>query len=47
LRVTLADIDETALFVGRNGSRLKSRAIQLRIAQWARHQGLPSRVYPH
>ena len=47
LRVMLADIDETALFVGRNGSRLKSRAIQLRIAQWARHQGLPSRVYPH
>jgi len=46
-RATLAGIDETALFVGRNGSRLKPRAIQLRIAQWARRQGLPSRVYPH
>ena len=46
-RATLAAVDETALFVGRNGERLKSRAIQLRIAQWARRKGLPSRVYPH
>jgi len=43
----LARTEETALFVGRNGDRLKSRAIQLRIAYWARRQGLPSRVYPH
>jgi len=46
-RAALAAIDETALFVGRNGERLKPRAIQLRIAQWARRAGLPSRVYPH
>jgi integrase/recombinase XerC len=46
-RVALAAIDETALFVGRNGGRLKHRAIQLRIAYWARRKGLPSRVYPH
>jgi integrase/recombinase XerC len=46
-RAALAAIDETALFVGRNGKRLKSRAIQLRIAQWARRAGLPARVYPH
>jgi len=46
-RAALAGIDETAMFVGRNGDRLKPRAIQLRIAQWARRQGLPSRVYPH
>ncbi len=46
-RGALADIEETALFVGRNGSRLKPRAIQLRVAQWARRAGLPSRVYPH
>jgi integrase/recombinase XerC len=39
--------DETALFVGRNGTRLKARAIQLRIAGWARRKGLPARVYPH
>jgi len=46
-RATLANIDETALFVGRNGDRLKPRAIQLRVAQWARRAGLPARVYPH
>ena len=28
-------------------ARLKPRAIQLRVAQWARRAGLPSRVYPH
>jgi len=43
----LAAPDETALFVGRNGTRLKERAIQLRIAGWARRKGLPARVYPH
>ena len=46
-RSGLAGIDVTALFVGRNGARLQARAIQLRIAQWARRKGLPSRVYPH
>jgi len=46
-RGALAGIDETALFVGRNGDRLKPRAVQLRIAYWARRAGLPSRVYPH
>jgi integrase/recombinase XerC len=46
-RATLAGIEETALFVGRNGDRLKPRAIQLRIAQWARRAGLPGTVYPH
>jgi len=46
-RVALADTESTALFVGRNGARLKHRAIQLRIAYWARRKGLPSHVYPH
>jgi integrase/recombinase XerC len=46
-RAAISDIDETALFVGRNGERLKARAIQLRIAQWARRAGLPTHVYPH
>jgi integrase/recombinase XerC len=43
----MAAIDETALFTGRNGMRLKHRAIQLRIAYWARRKGLPAHVYPH
>jgi integrase/recombinase XerC len=46
-RVTLAAPDEVALFVGRNGARLKHRAIQLRIAYWAKRQGLPTHVHPH
>ena len=46
-RGCIAAPDETALFVGRNGTRLKERAIQLRIAGWARRKGLPARVYPH
>ena len=46
-RGALAGIDETALFVGKFGERLKPRAIQLRIAHWAKRAGLPSRVYPH
>jgi integrase/recombinase XerC len=46
-RVALADVAELALFVGQNGTRLKHRAIQLRIAYWAKRKGLPSRVYPH
>jgi integrase/recombinase XerC len=46
-RAALAGVDETALFVGQNGTRLKHRAIQLRIAYWAKRKGLPSRVYPH
>ena len=46
-RATLAGIGETALFVGRNGRRLGVRAIQTRIAAWARARGLPVHVHPH
>ena len=46
-RAGIAAVDEAALFVGRNGTRLKHRAIQLRVAYWAKRKGLPSRVYPH
>jgi integrase/recombinase XerC len=43
----LAKVGETAVFVGQNGARLKHRAIQLRIAHWARRKGLPAHVHPH
>jgi integrase/recombinase XerC len=36
-----------ALFVGRNGERLGRRAVQTRVAYWARRQGVSLRVYPH
>ena len=46
-RVALAKPEEKALFVGRGGKRLGPRAIQTRVAQWARRQGLSMHVYPH
>jgi integrase/recombinase XerC len=46
-RAALASPGETAVFVGRNGGRLRHRAIQLRIAYWARRRGLPAHVHPH
>jgi integrase/recombinase XerC len=38
---------EEALFVGRSGRRLGRRAVELRVAHWARRQGLAAHVYPH
>jgi integrase/recombinase XerC len=46
-RPSLARTGETALFVGRGGERLGPRAVQTRIAYWARRQGVSLRVYPH
>ena len=37
----------TALFVGTSGRRLGPRAVQTRVAYWARRQGLSMHVYPH
>jgi integrase/recombinase XerC len=38
---------EQAVFVSRRGGRLMQRAIQLRIARWARAQGLGVHLHPH
>ena len=46
-RAALARADEAALFVGKNGRRLGARAVQLRVALWARRQGLSMHVHPH
>jgi integrase/recombinase XerC len=46
-RRALAPADEAALFVSRDGSRLSRRAVQQRVAHWARKQGIDARVYPH
>jgi integrase/recombinase XerC len=46
-RPALAKVDETALFVGRNGRRLGPRAVQSRVDYWARRQGLSMHVHPH
>ena len=46
-RSALARPEEQALFVGRSGRRLGRRAVELRVAYWARRQGLAAHVYPH
>jgi integrase/recombinase XerC len=46
-RAGIARSATAALFVGRSGRRLGPRAVQLRIAYWARRQGLPQHVHPH
>jgi integrase/recombinase XerC len=46
-RASLAAQDEPALFVGRRGTRLTPRAIELRLAQWAKKSGLGLNVHPH
>jgi integrase/recombinase XerC len=46
-RSTLALQDNEAVFVSRQGKRLTPRAVQLRIARWAKRQGLGQHVHPH
>jgi len=46
-RGNLAKADEYAFFVGRNGRRLSPRAVQVRVAHWAKRQGLGQHVHPH
>jgi integrase/recombinase XerC len=46
-RAALARPDEAAVFVGRNGRRLGPRAIQQRLAEIARTQGVPVKLHPH
>lgn len=47
VRAGIVSAEETALFVGKRGTRLRQRAVQLRIEQWARRRGMPVRVHPH
>jgi integrase/recombinase XerC len=46
-RAAIAKVGESALFVGRNGRRLGRRAVQTRVAYWARKQGMDVPVHPH
>jgi integrase/recombinase XerC len=47
IREGIAKPGETAMFVGRNGRRLGPRAVEKRVAYWARRQGLDVHVHPH
>ncbi len=46
-RSGVARPDVTAVFVGRNGRRMGTRAVQLRVSRWARLRGLDVHVHPH
>lgn len=46
-RAGLAAVGENAVFVGRNGRRLGARAVQLRVAEYAKRQGIDVKVHPH
>ncbi len=46
-RAAIADAGERALFVGARGWRVNVRAIERRLAMWARSQGLSRHVHPH
>lgn len=47
VRASLADGEETALFVSRRGSRLSPRSVQSRLRLWARRRGLGRAPHPH
>jgi integrase/recombinase XerC len=46
-RVSLAQEDEPALFLNRNGARLSARSVQLRMKEWGIKQGVSHNVHPH
>ncbi len=46
-RAAWVSADESALFVSRRGTRLTARAVQARLARWARAQGIDRPVHPH
>jgi len=46
-RTKLADVGNTALFVGQRGDRISPRSVQKQVAAWAKHQGLGVHVHPH
>lgn len=47
VRGQIAPAEEKALFVGREGSALGARAVQVRLKQWAVRLGLADKVHPH
>lgn len=47
VRGTLADMDETALFVSKRGTRISPRTVQQRLKQRAQEQGASQNIHPH
>jgi integrase/recombinase XerC len=47
IRPSLAKTDEPALFVGKYGSRISPRTVQMQLRQWGIKQGISTSVHPH
>jgi integrase/recombinase XerC len=47
VRDPIAKPGEDALFVGKNGSRISPRTVQLQLRQWGIKQGIATGVHPH
>ncbi|GAB6139519.1 tyrosine recombinase XerC [Methylosoma difficile] len=46
-RQTVAQPDEPAVFVSKQGKRLGQRSIQLRLDLWCKKKGIPEHIHPH
>lgn len=46
-RAAFAAQNERAMFINKNGNRLSTRGIQLRLNHWAKKHGLGRRLHPH
>jgi len=46
-RLELADFDEQALFVSRQGTRITVRSVQQRMDYWGKRLGVQGKVHPH
>ncbi len=47
VRSQLANVQQSALFVGQRGQRISPRVVQLRMKAWGVKQGISSGVHPH
>jgi integrase/recombinase XerC len=47
IRPQMANVDETALFVGVRGRRINRATVQRQLHTWSVTQGTPRNVYPH
>lgn len=47
VRSQLAQVEETAVFVGTRGQRISPASVRLRLKYWAQRQGVQQNIYPH
>jgi integrase/recombinase XerC len=46
-RASFTGFENPHVFVSNRGTPISTRTIQARMKHWARHQGIPQKVYPH